>query len=81
MVFNSENSENSEDWTKIVSRKMSGDMKSDNVSSGQESRERDKNVSDEFFNLENEQEKNFETFRLFRFLLFRRFQMSVRMTP
>ena len=40
---------------------MSRDMKSDNVSSGQESRERDKNVSDEFFNLENEQETHFET--------------------
>ena len=61
MVFNAENSENSEDWTEIVSRKMSGDMKSDNASSGQESRERDKNVSEEFFNLENEQEKHFET--------------------
>ena len=61
MFFNAENSENSEDWTEIVSRKMSGDMKIDNVSSGRESRERDKNVSDEFFNLENEQETHFET--------------------
>ena len=52
---------------------MSGDMKSDNVSSGQESRERDKNVSDEFFNLENKK-KRFQTVNRLS-ILFRRFQM------
>jgi len=57
MVYNEENSENSEYWTEIVSRKMRGDLKIDNVADGPEGTEHDKNVpqdylSDEFLESE-----------------------------
>ena len=54
MVFNVENADYSEYWADNVSRITSGDMKSDNVNSGQEETEHDKNVCDEFLDLENE---------------------------
>ena len=50
MVFQEENAGY---WAEIVARKMSSDMKSDNVSNGPQETEHDKNVSDEFLDLEN----------------------------